>query len=742
MIVWGGTDLPSKMTRMRKLLIGLGVLLVTLDLAAQIDSTVNRKVLDSVIIQAYLTQNIVRQLPAVTGLFLTGGKKSELIDLQALATALPNKTARQIFARVPGVFVYDMDGTGNQINIASRGLDPHRGWEFNIRKDGVITNSDMYGYPASHYSMPLESISKIELIRGTGSLQYGAQFGGMLNYVSKKGDSSRPVSFENITTAGSYGLLSSYLAAGGQIKKFTYYTYVYRKTRKGYRHGEETDSEAQSLRLSYRFNSKWSILFDWSRSRYRYKMAGQLNDRQFHLNPRQATRTRNYFSPDIQVPSVQLNWNLSEYTKFQLLSSAVLGRRNSILFDRPADVADTVNSLTGNFNNRQIDIDRFHSFSYELRLLHQYSLFGRRHHLATGLQLMHNRLHRTQQGVGNTGSDYDLTRILPGWGRDMEFVTRNLAFFAENSWQIGNRLHLNTGVRVEQGKTDMSGKLTYYPDDDFPVTIHHQFPLLGVQFYYNAGTAGELYGGWSQAYRPVLFKDLVPGSLYEKVDPSMKDAYGDNYELGWRGFFRFLRWDITAFVVNYRNRFGMLAQSDQSGNLILYRTNIGNSVSKGLEVLLQADWSLGQRSALSLFNSTSFMDARYKKAVLRSGLANKDIAGNYVESVPQLISRNGINFRKGIISAGLLYSYTSGSYADALNTKVPPEATGAVGWVPAYGVLDMNASCRIADGVDIRATLNNAFNKSYFTKRPSFYPGPGIWPSDGRNWSLSLTVRW
>ncbi|MEI9944007.1 MAG: TonB-dependent receptor plug domain-containing protein [Chitinophagaceae bacterium] len=98
--------------------------------------------------------------------------------------------------KYPGVFIYDMDGSGNQINIAARGLDPHRGWEFNNRKDGIITNSDMYGYPASHYSMPLESIARIELVRGTGSLQYGAQFGGMLNYVTKQGDTTRPFSFE------------------------------------------------------------------------------------------------------------------------------------------------------------------------------------------------------------------------------------------------------------------------------------------------------------------------------------------------------------------------------------------------------------------------------------------------------------------------------------------------------------------------------------------------------------------
>ena len=61
-----------------------------------------------------------------------------------------------------------MDGAGNQVNISTRGLDPHRGWEFNNRKDGIIINSDMYGYPASHYSMPLESIERIELVEKSG----------------------------------------------------------------------------------------------------------------------------------------------------------------------------------------------------------------------------------------------------------------------------------------------------------------------------------------------------------------------------------------------------------------------------------------------------------------------------------------------------------------------------------------------------------------------------------------------
>ncbi len=114
------------------------------------DTLIKIKSLDSLIFYTYLYQNIVKHLPAEQGTYIFSGKKTEIISLNNSAADITNKTGRQVFAKIPGVFVYDMDGSGNQINIAARGLDPHRGWEFNSRKDGVLTNSDMYGYPASH----------------------------------------------------------------------------------------------------------------------------------------------------------------------------------------------------------------------------------------------------------------------------------------------------------------------------------------------------------------------------------------------------------------------------------------------------------------------------------------------------------------------------------------------------------------------------------------------------------------
>lgn len=96
----------------------------------------------------------VSYAPEVLRGMVLAGTGNTIIQLRGAATNLAEKSGRQIFARVPGAFVYDMDGSGNQVNLSTRGLDPHRSWELNVRQDGVLLNSDLYGYPASHYSPP------------------------------------------------------------------------------------------------------------------------------------------------------------------------------------------------------------------------------------------------------------------------------------------------------------------------------------------------------------------------------------------------------------------------------------------------------------------------------------------------------------------------------------------------------------------------------------------------------------
>lgn len=684
----------------------------------------------------------ILRMPAVQGAYLWAGKKTEVVSLQNMDVNIAEKTPRQVFAKVPGLFVYDMDGAGNQTNIATRGLDPHRGWEYNIRTNGLMTNSDLYGYPASHFSLPFEAVERIELVRGTGALQYGAQFGGMLNYVLKRPDTTRAFGLESINSAGSFGLLSTYNAVGGKIGKWQYYAFYSKRISDGYRDNSASDYNGQGLVLQFSAAENLTLKAEVFRSNYLYRIPGPLTDAQFAENPRQATRSRNYFNPELLLPALSLEWQIGPQTRLAWTASAVLGERRSVQFDRPATVRDTINAATLAYGERQVDIDGFNSFTTELRLLQEYILFGEKSVLSAGIQYIHNDMSRRQQGKGSTGSDYDLTISAAGWGRDLTFNTRNTAFFLENKFQISPRLFVSPGVRVELGKSDMSGSVSYLPPADVATSIPRNFPLFGVNAGFAINEQQSLYAGWSQAYRPVLFKDIIPGNFYERTDPNMKDAKGYNLELGWRGAAGPLKWDFSAFSLEYNNRPGSLTSySDLLDTVILFRTNIGDSRTNGLEFFAEYGFRISDNLHASVFTSTAYMDAQYLGDSVRVGSSeNRSIAGNRIESVPEWISRNGLNIKFKKLSVSFLYSYTGASFADPLNTATP-NATGAVGLVPAYSLLDLNASFRATENLILRISANNLTDRQYFTKRPAFYPGPGVWPSDGRSVVFTVQVR-
>jgi len=685
----------------------------------------------------------IQRLPATSGTYLWSGKKNEVIDLQSTDANIAEKSPRQVFAKVPGVFVYDMDGTGNQVNISTRGLDPHRGWEFNIRTDGIMTNSDAYGYPASHFTLPFEAVGRIELVRGTGALQYGAQFGGMLNYVLKQPDTTRRFNFETVNSAGSFGLVSTYNAVGGKLGKVQYYAYYSQRESNGYRDNSKSHFDGQGLVLKYQPTSKFSLRAELLRSRYRYQTPGPLTDAMFAADPRQATRTRNYFTPEIYLPSLSAEWQVAPRTLLSLTTSAVLGQRSVALYDRPANIRDSINSATLAYNPRQIDIDNFHSYTTELRLLQQYSLLGYTSALTAGIQYMHNDLHRrhTPNG-GTTGTDYDLTISAAGWRRDLHFKTQNIAIFLENKFQLSQKFSISPGFRYESGESKMSGTTTYLSDAELPNTIEHRFPLFGLNTEYVIDSRQNIYGGVSQAYRPAIFKDIIPGNAYERADKNLKDANGYTVELGWRGSTSSFKWDVSGFIMQYNNRLGSLAQYEgELDTFVLYRTNIGDSRTNGLEVFLEYGFHIADHTRLSIFTSTAYFDAKYQGDSVRiSARENQSIAGKRVESVPQWISRNGVNFKCKGLSVSLLYSYTAESFADPLNT-VTPSANGAVGLVPAYGLLDLNMSYHASARLMFRLNLSNLTDAQYFTKRPTFYPGPGVWPSDGRSINASVGLN-
>ncbi len=663
-----------------------------------------------------------------------------IVRLAGLQANLAEKTARQIFARVPGAFVYDMDGSGNQINVSTRGLDPHRSWELNVRQDGVLLNSDLYGYPASHYSPPLEAIERLELIRGTAALQYGSQYGGLVNYVTKESATDEALGGESINSVGSFGLLSTYNAVGGRVGAVRYYGYMSERRSDGFRRGAESDYEAQYLSATLQASRTVSLRGQVGRTKYVYRIPGALTDSMFLRDPRASTRARDYYSPDIKVPALSLDWRREDGTHLNARVSAVLGPRNSVTFVGFANQTDLPDS-TGAYAARQVDVDRFRSFTLETRLTRPWRLGGLDQTLAIGASASKNRMHRQQQGVGTSGSDFDLSVTGAGFRRDIAFRTESGALYLENLFRLTSAWTVVPGVRVEFGTTRMDGQLAYYDPADTPREIDHRYSLVGIRTAYAFPGGAEVYGGWSQAYRPQILRDVLPANALERTDPDLDDSHGWTLEAGLRGTLsgRF-SYDVGVFDMRIGDRFGTLLRADSVGTSYLFRTNVGHSRTRGVEASLEA-WLVQRRGlAIWTYTATSYFDGKYIRGTVVSGGQNVDIKGNEIESVPDWISRSGLSFESGSVSGNLLVSHTSSSYADALNT-VPPSPNAAVGIVPAYTILDVNAAYQVTGWLRARAGVNNVFDRRYFTKRPQFYPGPGVWPSDGRGFQVSVELR-
>jgi Fe(3+) dicitrate transport protein len=160
-------------------------------------------------------------LPEVGDYTINATKKNEVVKLDRLDANLAMNNSRQIYSRIPGIHIWESDGSGIQPGLASRGLNPNRSWEFNVRMNGYDITPDPMGYPEAYYNPPMEVVDRIEIVRGASSLQYGPQFGGLLNYILRKPDASKRLLVESQNTVGSNGLFSTFNSAVRKAKPIT-----------------------------------------------------------------------------------------------------------------------------------------------------------------------------------------------------------------------------------------------------------------------------------------------------------------------------------------------------------------------------------------------------------------------------------------------------------------------------------------------------------------------------------------
>jgi len=707
------------------------------------DSTKPRsKYLADVTVVGRNSKSDYQQMPEIVGTSIYAGKKNALIVLDNVQGNVVTNTMRQVLAKVPGIHVWESDPSGIQIGIAARGLSPNRSWEFNIRQNGYDIAADPFGYPEAYYNPQLQAVQRIEVVRGQGALQYGPQFGGLVNYILRNGSEiSKKFEFETQQTVGSNALINSYNAIGGKSGKWHYYSFFDHRNGDGWRQNSRYFTNAGYGTATYYFNPKLSLTAEVMFSHIRSQQPGGLTDLQIDLDAQQSFRSRNWFDIKWTTPALILNYQLNESTKWNTKLFVTIGNRSSVGFLQSITVKDSINSGTGEYNNRTVQVDNYRNYGLESRIITDYKIGKLQNTLSGGIRLYTGTTHRMADGNGTTGSSYDVS-IIGNYPRDINFDSKNAAAFAENIFRFSDKFYIIPGIRLEWLEGSASGR-NGYTSGGVEILLQNinrsrSFVLAGIGTEYHITRTTEIYANISQAYRPIQFANLQAPPTTDVVENDLKDAKGFNADLGYRGKVKnYLQFDISGYYLHYNNRLGTVTVSGTPSYRLI--TNVGSSTSKGFEGYAEFNpwraFTQNTNADIIVFGSYSYTDARYSSD-------HKDAAtkGKKVENAPQNIFRGGITagYKTFLLTTQL--SYVGEAFSDANNT-LAPTANGNNGLIPSYTVTDITATYKFSKGLNIKAGINNLTDARYFTRRAGGYPGPGALPADGRTFFVSIGAK-
>ncbi|MFY0599161.1 MAG: TonB-dependent receptor [Cyclobacteriaceae bacterium] len=691
----------------------------------------------------------ITRLKSIEGTAIYDAKKTEVILLEDMVANKAANNARQVFAKIPGANIWESDCAGLQIGIATRGLSPNRNSNFNTRQNGFDISADALGYPESYYTPPIQAVEKIELVRGAASLQYGTQFGGLVNFVIKKPPTDKVFELSTEQTYNSLGFYNSYVDLGGTAGKLSYFFFNRSVTGNCWRCNTDFTSITSYLDVHYDFSEAFKVGVEYTRMNYLSQQPGGLTDNEFLIDPKQSNRERNWFRVGWNLITLHLDYNFSHNIRLNSRTFSLLGTKDALgnlgRIDRPDDPTAARDLLT----------DEFKNWGNETRLIFNYNLGKQQSAFLIGSRFYRGFTHR-QQGLGSAGDNHSFKYQNPDAleGSDFDLPGTNVSFFAENIFNISPKISITPGVRFEYINTEAEG---YYRNttSDLAGNIltdtvifenidkKRSFVFGGIGVSYKMSSSMEFYGNFSQNYRSINFNDIRVNIPSLRVDENIKDEFGGNFDLGSRGNIQgFFNYDVSLFLLKYNDRIGtiLVKEPDPRFNNLIdrtyrLRTNIADARTYGIELFAEANLfkllKTTRDDNLSLFVNLALINSRYQRS------EESGINGNEVELVPKYNFKSGLSYQGDKLSTTLLVSTVAKQFSDASNAIGP--VPGAVeGIIPSYTIMDFSVEYKIGKGFYVQSGVNNLLDARYFTRRAAGYPGPGILPSDGRSFYATI----
>jgi len=667
------------------------------------------------------------------------GKKTEVILVEQSMANLASNNARQIYNQIPGLNIYQNDDAGLQLHIGGRGLDPNRTSNFNTRQNNYDISADVLGYPESYYTPPSEAIEEIQIVRGAASLQYGTQFGGLVNFKLKSSTTYKPLEITTRNTFGTNNLYTNFSLVSGNINDFKYLTFFNFKSGDGFRPNSTFNSSNFFFSLSKKIKDL-EISFEITYLDYLAQQPGGLSDEMFLQNPFQSNRARNWFELNWFLYNTKIDYQFSDNSNFNFNFFGLKAQRNALGFR-----SNRVSQIDSDGERDLIKGD-FQNFGFETRWLKKYKISK-----YNSVFLVGNKFYKSnntsQQGPGSNSSGPEFNFRLDEYPNyslqsNYNYPNDNISFFTENIFYLNDKFSITPGARYEYIKTatdgaykkintDAAGNVILNLSIDSAESRKRSFTLFGLGFSYKRSEKIEYYANISQNYRSVTFADISIINPAFSINPNITDEKGFTADFGLRGNIdKIVSFDLSFFNLSYQDRIGFVQRAYRDGSVKSERGNVGDANILGVESLI--DFNLKEFSGinnnnylLNVFLNFSFIDSEYTKS------EEPGVTGKKVEFIPNSNIKTGLRFGYKNFLFSTQYTFLSSQYTDSSNA-VDGNLSGVIGLIPSYEIVDISSSF-LAGRFKFELGINNLFDRAYYTRRATGYPGPGIITSPNRN---------
>jgi iron complex outermembrane receptor protein len=561
-------------------------------------------------------------------------------------------------------------GLGIDAAVDLRGFGATSASNSLIMVDGQRLNPiDMGGVIWS--AIPKESIARIEVIRGSGSVLFGnGASGGVINIIT---DKSRKQTFSASASVGSFGYKDAdvRLAAGGDLGDIS--LTVHHANEDGYRQNTQQSEDSLSGRAGLRLGAGRAFV-DYTVYKDTAGLPGGLSQAKYEQSPRSAKT--------LEDKQERNGYRIRPGVSFQVNSQ--------LAFE--AEVALEHQDLKGDYVKSGMSSDRIRdTSSFSPRVRWQHGLGSLTSETVAGVDLYSGKLRSDNVGFATQGGGQSSSSL-----------------YAQNVTHLSPELSLTAGARVQRvrqeawqdafadyGTAAMTGSATNirqaydlgaaYATDNWRV-----YGKTGTTFRF--ANVDELFGYDPDTYSPVFAGNLRP-------------QHGRINEVGGNLSSGAFKLSGSLYALDLTDEIGY--DGAQFANL-----NLDPTRRVGLET--EASWQVA--SSLTMKLAYSYLDAHVR-------------SGAYEGNELPLVSRNKVSLQ-GIWNVGSLGTY-SALVRTVGSRHYDGDYANTGGMLAGYTTLDLQAGWDFKPW-RITAKVMNAFNRKYAPEAVKGSSAYAYWPADGR----------